>query len=149
VPYSDEQLDALERNGGTAHVALAADGSRVIVSVLALPDRQATTSFDLTDDRNQPGSFPHSGSLAYTNGPNTMTFDFAGFQLLDPLDQPFGAPIPLTFDMTDQAASEDGRFIVIGRAGGFVDLYTRAPENSSRTSRWISVPAMEILSCGV
>lgn len=128
VPYSDEQREALERNGGTAHVALAADGSRVIVSVFALPDRPATTSFDLTTERNQPGSFPHSGSLAYSNGPNTMHFDYTGFQLLDADDQPYGVPVPLTLDMTDQAASADGRFIVIGRAGGFVDLYTSEGE---------------------
>ncbi len=128
VPYSDEQRDALEKNGGSVHVALAADGSRVIVSLLTLPDRPATTSFDLTDDRNRPASFPYEGSLAYSYGPNTMHFDFTGFQLLDEDDQPYGEKIPLTLDMTDNAASADGRFVAIGRAGGSVDLYTGAGE---------------------
>ena len=126
VPYTDEQRDALERNGGTAHVALAADGSRVIVSVLALPDQPATASFDLAGDRIRPASFPHVGSLVYSYGPNTMHFDFTGFQLLDAADEPYGEKIPLTLDVTDQAASADGRFVAIGRAGGFVDLYTSA-----------------------
>ena len=128
VPFTDDQLDALENNGGSVHAALAADGSRVTVSLFALPDRPATTSFDITGRQNAPGSFPHDNRLAYSNGVNTMTFDYTSFQLLDANDQPLGTPIPLTLDMTDQAASADGRFIAIGRSGGFVDLYSGAGE---------------------
>jgi WD40 repeat protein len=130
-PLSEAQQATLDIDGGTVHAALAIDGSRLVVGALslsALARIPPTQSFDLTTEPVTDALFERPTSLAYAYGPYTMVFDLSGFQLLDPDGEPLGPPVPLTFDMTDQAASPDGRFIAIGRTGGIVDLYTGSGE---------------------
>lgn len=126
IPMSDEQRDAIAR-GGTVHPTISGDGTRVVVSAFVGTTISPTTAFDLTTPTLTTADFPFDDRLAFGNGAFTMTFgiDPPGFALLDDDDAVLGT-YPLTFDMTDQDASADGRFVAFAKSGGTIDLYDGA-----------------------
>ncbi len=123
APLTNEQIAGLESTGGTVHAALSQDASRLLVSTQTFPEFAPTTEFDLSLSLLRPAIFDPAGPLVYTYGHNTMVFNWAAFQLFDANNEPVSAAIPITHDMTDQAASADGRYAALAKSGGRIDLY--------------------------
>jgi serine/threonine protein kinase/WD40 repeat protein/DNA-binding winged helix-turn-helix (wHTH) protein len=122
VPFTTAQREALAENGGNIYTALSPDGSRLLTSVLALPDIVPSTNADLTSDLVTVEEF--EPSIVQGFGPVTMQVTAAGFQLLDPTLAPLGPPVPFPGPEFNWYGSPDGRFYAIeDAAGGVVDLY--------------------------
>jgi serine/threonine protein kinase/WD40 repeat protein len=130
VPFTTAQREALATNGGNIYTALAPDGSRLLTSVLALPDIAPSTMTDLTTNVIVvDGLEPEIDGIVQGFGPYTLLITGNGFQLLDPTLVPLGPPVPFPGPQFDFTASPDGRFFAISDpAGSVVHLYTGAGE---------------------
>ena len=126
IPLPPDQLVALAAGGGPILASFAADGNRLLVSTFVVPTPPNATSFDLTKD---PPVATTLGPLL-TVGVGEFTFAAADFtwQILDADLVALGPPVPLPFDFSELGVSEDGRFVAIGRLGGFADVYRASGE---------------------
>ena len=126
APLSAEQQDAVANDQASVNISLSDDGSRLLVSVVTfvgLP--RPTLVFDLTRDPLAAEIFDPAGTVTIGYGAYTLTASFlTGVGVLGPDHEPLGPPVLGPLDITDVAASPDGRFFAIGRLNGFIDLYT-------------------------
>lgn len=138
VPFTTAQREALAANGGNIYTALSPDGSRLLTSVLALPDIVPSTSADLASSVVTVEEF--EPNIVQGFGPVTMQVSGAGFQLLDPDLIPLGSPVPFPGPEFNWHGSPDGRFYAIeDMARGAVDVYRATGEHLTTIESDLSI----------
>jgi DNA-binding SARP family transcriptional activator len=123
LPLPDVQIEMLAQPAARLHLSIRRDGDELLTSV-STPRLVSTV---IRHSRVSDGwASTDTGERALIAGSGDHALWVANeIVVLDRDDQPVGRPIPRPTDLVAFELSQDGRTIVLARAGGLIEIYDR------------------------